>query len=276
MRLAFYTYSYTDRLKLSIPDCFARIAKTDYAGIDESSTFGTAINSDSVTAERRKLIRDTARQHKLRIEAIVTHATLTEAIGNAEGLDLNASIDLASDIGGELVTFHLGGPRKDMPDRELWKRTVAAIKTAADYGDSKHVKLAIDLGVWPEWIVTTSDELARLFDDVGSESFGVNFDPSYLAVAGNDPLAFVKRFGRRIRHVHVKDHIGKYPDFEHRIPGQGTLDYVPIFKALAEAKFSGSLAVECFTDMKFEDACDAGFAALAKASEKAGVKLASP
>src|SRR5579871_2677235 len=56
MRLAFYTYSYTDRLKLSIPDCFARIANTGYAGVDESSTFGTAINSGSVTAERRKLI----------------------------------------------------------------------------------------------------------------------------------------------------------------------------------------------------------------------------
>jgi protein FrlC len=274
MRLAFYTYSYTDRLKLSIPECFARIARAGYAGVDESSTFGAAINSDSVTAERRKLIRDTAREQKLRIEAIVTHAALTDAIGKADGLDLKTSIDLASDIGGDVVTFHLGGPQKDPSERELWKQTVAAIRAAANYGDSKHVTLAIDLGVWPEWIVTTSDDLARLFDDVGSQSFGVNFDPSYLAVAGNAPVAFVKRFGSRIRHVHVKDHVGKYPDFEHRIPGRGTLDYVPIFQALADAKFSGSLAVECFTDMKFEDACDAGYAALAKAAEKAGVKLA--
>ena len=56
MRLAFYTYSYTDRLKLSIADCFARIAKTRYAGIDESSTFGAAINSDSIGARRKRAI----------------------------------------------------------------------------------------------------------------------------------------------------------------------------------------------------------------------------
>ena len=58
MRLSFYTYSYTDRLNLSIPECFARIARTGYAGVDESSTFGQAVNSDSVTPERRRAIRD--------------------------------------------------------------------------------------------------------------------------------------------------------------------------------------------------------------------------
>jgi sugar phosphate isomerase/epimerase len=273
MRLAFYTYSYTDRLKLSIPDCFARIAKTGYAGIDESSTFGAAVNSDSVNAERRKQIRETARQHQLRIEAIVTHAELTASLGTKEPLDLKGAIDLAADLGGDVATFHLGGARKDVPERELWQRTVAAIKAAADHGDSKHVALAIDLGIWPPWIVKTSDDLARLFDDVGSESFGVNFDPSYLAITGIDPVPFVQRFGPRIRHVHLKDHIGKYPDWRHRIPGQGEFDYVPVIQALAKAKFAGALAVECFTDMKFEEACDAGYAAMAKAFEKAGVRM---
>ena len=111
MRLAFYTYSYTDRLNLSVPDTFARIATTGYTGIDESSTFGAAVNSESVAAERRRLIRETARQHALRVEAIVTHAELTATLGMARPLDLEASVDLAVDLGGDVVTFHLGGPR---------------------------------------------------------------------------------------------------------------------------------------------------------------------
>lgn len=273
MRLAFYTYSYTDRLKLSVAECLARIAKTGYSGIDESSTFGEAINSGSVSAERRKRIRESAREQKLRVEAIVTHAELTSRLETDEPLDLNASIDLASDLGGDLVTFHLGGPRKDLAPPALWAKTVAAIKAAADYGDARHVRLAVDLGIWPKWIVTTPDELARLFDDVESESFGVNFDPSYLAITDIDPVAFVKRFAGRIRHGHLKDHVGKYPHWEHHIPGQGELDYVPIVRALADAKFEGALAVECFTSMEFEEACDAGYAALAAAFAKAGVKL---
>ena len=273
MRLAFYTYSYTDRLELSVPDCFARIARTGYSGVDESSTFGKAVNSGSVSGERRRIIREAARQHKLRVEAVVTHAELTASLGTKEPLDLESSIDLAVDLGGDVVTFHLGGAREDIPERALWKQTVAAIAAAAGYADTKHIRLAVDLGIWPKWIVSTMDDLERLFDDVSSESFGVNFDPSYLAITGIDPVAFVERFAARIRHAHIKDHVGKYPKWEHCIPGQGELDYVPIIKALAAAKFDGALAVECFTDMKFEEACDKGYMAMRGAFEKAGIAI---
>src|SRR5262249_977590 len=146
--------------------CFARIARTGYSGVDESSTFGNAVNSDSVTAERRRAIRDAARRHKLRVEAIVTHAELTHALDGPGALDLAASIDLAADIGGDVVTFHLGGPLKDVPEKEVWDRTVRAIQAAARHGDAKHVALAIDVGPWPTWIVRTNDDLARLFEDV--------------------------------------------------------------------------------------------------------------
>lgn len=273
MRLVFYTYSYTDKQNLPIDECFARIARTGYSGVDESSTFGNAVNSGSVTSERRRAIRDAARKHKLRVEAIVTHAELTQALDGPNALDLAASIDLAADIGGDVVTFHLGGSVKDVPEKELWNRVVQSIQQAARHGDAKHVALAIDVGPWPTWIVKTPDDLARLFDDVGSKSFGVNFDPSYLAVTGIDPVQFVERFGSRIRHVHLKDHVGKYPKWEHHIPGQGEFDYAPIVAALAKVKFDGALAIECFVSMKFEEACDVGFRTLSGAFARANVPL---
>lgn len=274
MRLSFYTYSYTDRLNLSIADCLARIARTGYAGIDESSTFGPAINSSSVSADRRRTIRETAQKNKLRVEAVITHAELTATLVGPTRLDLKQSIDLATDLGADVVTFHIGGPQKEIAERELWSKVVETLKTAANYGASKHVSLAIDVGVWTPWITNTSDQLARLFADVGSDNFGVNFDPSYLTLIDVDPVRFVKRFAARIRHVHLKDHVGKYPKWEHRIAGKGEMNYVPIIEALAAAKFAGSLAVECFTDMKFEEACDDGYAAMSAAFGKAGVKLA--
>jgi sugar phosphate isomerase/epimerase len=273
MRLTFYTYSYTDRLKLPIDDVFERVARTGYAGVDESSTYGMAINSDSVTRERRDSIREAARRHALRVEAIVTHAELTATLAGPVKLDLNAAVDLAVDLRGDVVTFHLGGAQASIADDRLWNQAVQAIRAAADYGDARHVKLAIDLGPWPTWIVRTSDDLAKLFDAVGSKSFGVNFDPSYLALCGIDPVGFVKRFGERLRHVHLKDHVGRYPKWEHRIPGKGEMSYAPIIEALAGAQFAGSLAVECFTDMKFEEACDAGYEHMAAVFRSAGARL---
>lgn len=276
MRLSFYTYSYTDRLELPIPETLARIAKSGYCGIDESSTFGKESNSQSVSTERRTLIRETAKKLKLKVEAVVTHIELTRSLYAKEKLELNASIDLAADLGCDVVTFHLGGPEPGVNDEEVWKRTVAEIRKAADYGDSKHVRLAVDCGIWPTWIVKNSDDLARLFNDVGSMTFGVNFDPCYLELAGTDPVQFVKRFGSRIRHAHLKDYTGQYPKFKDQIPGQGVLDYARIVQALHEAKFTEALAIECFTTMPLEEACDVGFATLSKAFRKAGINFCSP
>src|SRR5205085_11747415 len=102
-----------------------------------------------VAAVRRKLIGDTAKEHRLRVEAIVSHAELTTSLFRGERLDLLAAIDLAADLGGDVVTFHLGGPVEGVDAEEVWKRTVAAIREAVRHGDAKHVRLAIDLGIWP-------------------------------------------------------------------------------------------------------------------------------
>ncbi|MCY2967627.1 MAG: sugar phosphate isomerase/epimerase [Planctomycetota bacterium] len=253
LRLAFYTYSYTDRLQLDVEH----------------------VNSDSVSPERRTQIRQAAARYKLRVEAIVSHAELTASLFGEQPLDLMQSIDLACDLGGDVVTFHLGGPVEGVAPEVVWNKTVHAIREAANHGDSRHVRLAIDLGPWPTWIVRNSNDLAKLIDDVGSPTFGVNFDPSYLAIQGIDPVGFVQRFGSRIRHVHVKDHIGKYPQWLHKIPGRGEFDYVSIVKALAEARFDGSLAIECFTDMPLSEACEVGYNTLRLALRQAGISTVS-
>ncbi len=272
MRLAFYTYSYTDRLKMSIRTCFERIAKTGYSGVDVSGTHGPSDDSRSFDARRRLLTRRTAEKLQLRIEAVITHAPLTDTLVDParKPLDFNGSIDLAADLGADVVTFHMGGDHKGVSRESLWRKAVSAIKSAADYGTSKHIAIAVD-GIWPVWLDDTPAALGRLFEDVGSANFGVNFDPCYLTLMGVDPTKFVKRFRTRIVHAHLKDHQGKYPKWTHRIPGQGDMQYDRVFRALADVKFGGAAAVECFTNMKFEEACDSGFTAMLEAAHKAKV-----
>ncbi len=276
MRRAFYTYSYTDRLGLDIDQTFAEIARWGYEGIDESSTFGPHINSSSVSADRRRTIRDAARRHGLRVEAIVTHAELSASLFSPEPLDLIAALDLAADLGGDVVTFHLGGPVPGVPLPDVWNRTVASLRDAVASADSRHLRLAIDLGPWPTWLVTTLDQLQRLFDDVGSNTLGINYDPSYLAVQEIDPLGFLRRFAPRVCHAHLKDHRGRYPRWEHHIPGRGELDYVPLVRELARQQFQGSLAIECFTDMPLSTACEVGYNTLSVALRQIPAHLSPP
>ncbi len=276
MRRAFYTYSYTDRLGLDIDRTLAEIARWGYEGIDESSTFGPHVNSSSVSPDRRRAIRDAARRHGLRVEAIVTHAELSTSLFSPEPLDLIAALDLAADLGGEVVTFHLGGPVPNVPLTDVWQRTVATLREAVASADSRHLRLAIDLGPWPTWLVTTSDQLQHLFDDVASSTLGINYDPSYLSLQGIDPLGFLRRFATRVCHAHLKDHRGRYPRWEHLIPGRGELDYVPLVSELARHQFQGSLAIECFTDMPLSTACEVGYNTLSVALRQIPAAMSPP
>jgi sugar phosphate isomerase/epimerase len=259
---------------MPIANCLERIARTGYSGIDVSGTDGPSADPRSVTTELRRLTRETAERLGLRIEAVITHAPLADSLASpvAKRLDLEGTIDLAVDLGAEVVTFHMGGYPPGLFHDEFWRKIVTRIRFAADYAAARRIALAVD-GIWTSWVDSSPNELDRLFHDVGSPNFGVNFDPSYLTIMEVEPAGFVERFANRIVHAHLKDYTGKFPRWTEQIPGSGLMNYAPVFAALDRVKFAGSCAAECFTTMKFEQACDDSFSALTAAAQKAGVRF---
>jgi sugar phosphate isomerase/epimerase len=93
-------------------------------------------------------------------------------------------------------------------------------------------------------------------------NFGFNFDPSHFGYQGVDYLAFLREFGARVWHVHIKDawwsdrleaagvfggHTdfgadGRYWDF--RSPGRGRIDFESIIRLLNHVRYKGPLSVE--------------------------------
>jgi len=95
----------------------------------------------------------------------------------------------------------------------------------------------------------------------GREEFGFNFDPSHLIWQGIDPVEFIRAFGDRIYHVHMKDGIvtldGKssilsshlnFGDprrgWDFRSLGHGGVNFEEIIRALNVAGYKGPLSVE--------------------------------
>jgi sugar phosphate isomerase/epimerase len=92
--------------------------------------------------------------------------------------------------------------------------------------------------------------------------FGFNFDPSHLGYQGVDYVRFIREFGSRIFHVHMKDvswsetptaagvfggHLNfgdpeRYWDF--RSLGRGRIDFEAIMRALNGVGYDGPLSVE--------------------------------
>lgn len=95
----------------------------------------------------------------------------------------------------------------------------------------------------------------------GRDEFGFTFDPSHLHWQGVDPAEFIRRFGDRIFHVHIKDLamtlngrtgvLNAYQPYgdprrgwEFRSPGHGGIDWESIIRALNAVRYEGPLCVE--------------------------------
>lgn len=112
-------------------------------------------------------------------------------------------------------------------------------------------------------VVQTAEETTRLMEGTDPEYVNLLFDSGHFAYCGEDPVAMVKKYVDRIKHVHLKD---IRPDVVAKvkaedmsflagvragaftIPGDGCVDFDSIFKVLEEADYTGYMVVEAEQD----------------------------
>lgn len=263
MKLSFYTYSYIDRLAMEPAEVIPHVAAAGYQALDLSATWRDDEDPASFPPSRRREIHALAREHGLSIEALVTHLPMLQALKSGRPINLPGAVDLAAELGAPVVTVHIGSP-DTATLTEDWRRAVEYLRDGCAYAGKRGVRIATD-AVWPDFLTPTPESVARLIADVSSPHLGHNFDPCYLALCGFDVRHAARLLGPSLFHAHIKDHVGTYPTWEHRIPGEGELDHHDWANALRDAGFTGAVAVECFTDMPLDRALAVGYAAVAAA-----------
>ena len=111
--------------------------------------------------------------------------------------------------------------------------------------------------------VQTRAEVDRLMDDTDPEVVHLLFDTGHLYWAGGDPLDMASAYADRIKHVHLKDirkdvldrcmerkmsFLESVIEGAFTVPGDGVIDFEPIFRTLADAGYEGWLVVEAEQD----------------------------
>lgn len=111
--------------------------------------------------------------------------------------------------------------------------------------------------------VMTRAEVDRLMAETDPEVVHLLLDTGHLYWAGDDPLAMARAYVDRIRHVHLKDirhdvmvrcnqtdrsFIESVIEGVFTVPGDGVIDFAPIFRVLADANYAGWLMVEAEQD----------------------------
>lgn len=178
-------------------------------------------------------------------------------------------IDFAIQLGIRHVDTSTGYQPKDMNFITAWSYTSECLKELAEYAQRKGVSLNIEyepgeFGPGGLFVADAHTALAMI-QDVGSPALGVTFDVGHSYVCAEDIPETIKLLGERTRVVEFDD-IASEPDPEtglmkrrhhHLVPGDGDIDYGPIFVALEEIDYRGPIIVELYSlfESNPEEAC---------------------
>ncbi|MGB2807592.1 MAG: sugar phosphate isomerase/epimerase family protein [Sedimentisphaerales bacterium] len=181
-------------------------------------------------------------------------------------------IDAANQLGLENVNTFIGRDhQRNLDDNfERFKKIWPPI---VKHAEDRKVKIGIEncpmffsSDEWPggKNLASSPAIWRRMFEEIPSANFGLNYDPSHLVWQFMDYVRPIYEFKDRIFHVHIKDAkvlrenlndvgILATPLSFHspKLPGLGDVDWGKFFSALTDIGYDGSACVEV-EDRAFE------------------------
>ncbi|WP_163544180.1 sugar phosphate isomerase/epimerase family protein [Occultella kanbiaonis] len=217
------------------PFAFEIAAELGYDGLE------IMVLPDTTTKDARALNR-LAADHGQPVTSI--HApslVLSQGIwGRLPGPKLERSVDLALEVGAEVVVVH-------PPFR--WQRRYSRgfVDHVRALSEATGVVVAVE-NMYP-WR-NRKREMVRAYlpgwDPTEHDYDHVTLDLSHAAVARQDSRALARQFGPRLRHIHLADGTASMMD-EHLVPGRGTQPARELLSDLVGSGWSGDVCVEIST-----------------------------
>ena len=178
---------------------------------------------------------------------------------------IKAVILAAEKLGVPVVNTFIGRDWTRSLD-ENWPRFLSTWRPLIAFAEDHGIKIGIEncpmLFTRDEWpggknLARSPAIWRRMFEDIPSPNFGLNYDPSHLIWQQMDYLAPLREFKDRLYHVHAKDaridrhkldQVGVlgFPNDYHtpKLPGMGDVDWGKFFSTLTDTGYNGPVAVE--------------------------------
>jgi sugar phosphate isomerase/epimerase len=253
-------------------------AERRYAGVTHVDVQGF----DERGAERIRLLLET---HGVAISALGYYPNPLApdpAEAQVYVAHLECVIRAASLLGVALVNTFVGRDPTQSVEAQ-WPRFLETWRPLVEFAERHEVRIGIEncpmLFTSDEWpggrnLATSPAIWRRMFADIPSPSFGLNFDPSHFVWQQMDYLRPLREFSGRIFHVHAKDarvdrerlddvgvlatplqfHVPK-------LPGLGDVQWGRFLSVLSDTGYAGAVCVEV-EDRAYEGSLDSRQAAL--------------
>jgi sugar phosphate isomerase/epimerase len=142
---------------------------------------------------------------------------------------------------------------------ETWKPLIALADKRGVRVGIENCPMLFSRDEWPggKNLATTPAIWRRMFAEIPSRNFGLNFDPSHCVWQQMDYLKPIREFRDRLVHMHAKDvrvdhdhlddvGIMAHPNEYHvpKLPGLGDVDWGKFFSVLSDVGYRGPVCVE--------------------------------
>lgn len=255
----------------SIEVCCWPLGKAErrYAGV-------THIDVDTLDEEKSEFILNYCREKGVEISALGYYPNPLdpdEEKGRYFVSHIMKVIDASAMLGVKRVNTFIGRNKFKSVDEnfELFRRVWPEIIWHAG---EKDVKVGIEncpmIFTNDEWpggnnLATTPAIWRRMFAEIKSDHFGLNYDPSHLLWQQMDYVKPIYEFREKLFHIHLKDArvyrdkldevgiMGLPLQFHSpKLPGLGDINWSSFFSALNDIKYKGPVCVEV-EDKAFEE-----------------------
>jgi len=175
-------------------------------------------------------------------------------------------IEMTHSLGGSYCRVLSGQRRPQLTMGEGITLAAECIEACLPKAEASGITLILenhykdDFWEYPEFAQKT-DVFCRLVERIDHPNFGVNYDPSNVFLAGEDPLELLYRISDRVVTMHASDRyliegtiedlrkeeggaIGYAKRLRHGEIGKGLNDYDAIFKELQRVGFDGWISIE--------------------------------
>ena len=225
--IALQLYSVRERLAEDFVGTVKAVAEMGYVGVEPAGFPGTTAK------EAASLFQD------LGLEVPSCHT------GMPVGEDKKKVLDEMAALGCKNIVSGKGSEDYNSPDQI--KTTCGLLNEAA--ANAKEAGLSF--GIHNHWWEFVEVE-GRLPYDIAletlSEEVFFELDTYWIQVAGQDPAEMVKRYGARVKLLHIKDGPCQ-KDQPMTAVGQGKMDFPPLIQAAGDAEYLIVELDSCATDM---------------------------
>lgn len=153
------------------------------------------------------------------------------------------AIRMTAALGGKTISLQPGGPLGTLDREEALRRYQAGLEECLPLAQ----ELGITLMVEPEpgLLIQYSHECVAFLQRVNHPNLKMNCDLGHFYCVEEDPAQVVRECAAYIAHIHLED-IKENRVHQHRIPGEGAMDWAGIFDAMRTIRYSGWVTVELY------------------------------